>query len=191
MAVLLLGLVLFIGMHSIYIAAPAFRQAMIARMGYNPWRGVHSLVSLAGVALIVVGFGMARADPIVIWSPPFWTAHLTMTVMLLAFPVLLAAFIPSRIGLALKHPMLASVKIWAVAHLFANGTLGDILLFGGLLLWALTARVTLLRRPMTILAAPAAAPALVNDVAVVLLGLAVYAAFLFGLHGYVTGVPLL
>jgi uncharacterized membrane protein len=190
MTLFILGLVLFIGTHSIYILAPAFRQAAVNRIGYNPWRGLYSLVSLAGLVVIVYGYGAARLDPVEIWSPPFWTRHLAMTLGVLVFPVLTAAFIPGRIRAALKHPMLAAVTIWALVHLVANGTIADVLLFGVFLVWSVAARASLLGRPMNPLPSAAGRP-LTNDILVVAIGLAVYAIFLFGLHEYIIGMPLL
>ena len=190
MTLLLLGLILFIGSHSIYILAPGLRQLAIARIGSNPWRGVQTLVSFAGLAAIVVGYGAARLDPVVLWTPPSWTRHLVMTAMIVTFPVLIAAFIPSRLRVWLKHPMLAAVTIWALVHLVANGTLADVLLFGSFLIWTLAARVTLIRRPMSPPATAAGVKPL-NDLLVVTIGIVVYAAFLFGLHAWLTGMPLL
>ena len=190
MALLVLGLVLFIGTHSIYILAPGVRAAAVGRIGYNGWRGLYSLVSLAGLVLVGFGIGAARLEPVSVWEPPFWTAHLSMTVMAVAFPILLSAFLPGRISAALKHPMLMAVKVWAVAHLLANGTLSDMLLFGSFFVWALAARLTLLARPMTE-PRPAAPVRGRNDMLALIIGLAIYAAFLFDLHGRLIGIPLL
>jgi len=147
MLVLIAGLLVFLGVHSLRIFADGWRTAQIARMGRLPWRGVYSLVSLAGFALIVWGFGMARLDPIVVWAPPTYMRHVAALLVLIAFILVTAAYVPgngikSRVG----HPMLAGVKLWAFAHLLANGTLNDIILFGTFLIWAIVLFVVSRRR---------------------------------------------
>ena len=149
MLVLLLGLVLFLGVHSVRIVAPAWREAMIARRGDNAWKGLYSLVAGLGLVLIVWGYGLARLDPVVLYAPPLWARHIALVLMMPVVVMLAAAYIPGRIKSALKHPMLAAVKLWAVAHLIANGTLADVLLFGSLLAWAVVDRISLKRRPAT------------------------------------------
>ncbi len=147
MLVLIAGLLVFLGVHSLRIFADGWRTAQIARMGRLPWRGVYSLVSLAGFALIVWGFGMARLDPIMVWAPPTYMRHVAALLVLIAFILVTAAYVPgngikSRVG----HPMLAGVKLWAFAHLLANGTLNDIILFGTFLIWAIVLFVVSRRR---------------------------------------------
>jgi uncharacterized membrane protein len=184
--VLVIGLIIFLGIHSISIFAPGFRDRMAARIGAGPWRGIYSLVSLAGFALIVWGYGLARREPVVLYDPPFWTRHLTALLMLPVFPLLFAPYFPGRIKAALKHPMLVAVKLWAVAHLISNGTLADVLLFGAFLAWAVADRISYKhrqRRPLK-----GAPPAARNDVIVVIVGLAIYALFVFWLHLKLIGV---
>ena len=136
MSLLIAGLVLFIATHSLRIFADGWRGQMVARMGAMPWKGLVSVVSLIGFVLMVMGYAAARQSPIVIWTPPFWLSHLVSLVMLAAFILLIAAYIPRNgIKARLGHPMVISVKIWALAHLLVNGTVADLLLFGALLVW--------------------------------------------------------
>ena len=185
---LIVGLILFLGVHSIAIVAPAWRDTMAAKYG-NAWRGVYSLVSLIGLVLIVHGYAVARLSPQVLWVPPVWTRHLAMTLMLPVFPLLLAAYLPGRIRTTLKHPMLVAVKLWALAHLLSNGMLADVLLFGSFMAWAVADRISLKRRPVR--AIPTLPARAYNDALAVALGLALYAATLFGLHRLLIGVQLI
>lgn len=186
MAILIIGLAVFLGMHSISIAAPAWRERAVARIGSNGWRGLYSLVSLAGFMLIVHGFALARQDHIVLYVPPEWTRHLTFLLMLPVFPLLLAAYLPGRISAAMKHPMLAAVKFWALAHLLSAGLLADVLLFGAFLVWAVLDRMSLRHRPPRAnLSAPAGR---YNDVMAVFFGLALYVLFVLWAHLKLFGV---
>lgn len=183
---LVVGLIVFLGIHSISIFAPDFRNRMAARLGAGPWRGVYSLISLVGFALIVWGYGLARRDPLVLYNPPFWTRHVTAVLMLPVFALFLAPYFPGRIKAALKHPMLVAVKLWAVAHLISNGMLADVLLFGGFLAWAVADRISYKHRQLRPL--KGAPPAAGNDVIVVIVGLAIYAVFVLWLHLKLIGV---
>jgi len=183
---LILGLIVFLGIHSISIAAPAWRDAQAARLGVWPWKGVYSLVSIAGFAMLLIGYGIARQSPVVLYTPPLWTRHLAALLMLPVFPLFLAAYLPGRIQSAAKHPMLAAVKLWAFAHLLANGNLGDVLLFGGFLAWAVADRISLKHR--TPRPVPGAPRRPINDVIAVVVGLAIYIAFVMGLHLRLIGV---
>jgi uncharacterized membrane protein len=186
MTILILGLILFLGVHSVSIVAPAWRDATQARLGEGPWKGLYSLASLAGFALIVVGYGMARQQPVVIYAPPIWLRHFALLLLVPVFPLLLAAYLPGRIKSAARHPMLLATKLWALAHLLANGNAADVLLFGGLLAWAVADRISLKRRPQRAL--PGARPSPLNDAVAVLAGLALYALFLFRAHVWLIGV---
>jgi uncharacterized membrane protein len=189
MLVLVAGLILFLGIHSVSIAAPGWRGAMVARMGAGPWKGVYSLASGVGLALLVVGYGIARHSPVVLYTPPSALRHLALLVMLPVFPLLFAAYLPGRIKTAAKHPMLLAVKFWAAAHLLANGTLADVLLFGGFLAWAVADRISVKRRSVAEAHdVPAAPPSAINDVVVVVGGLIVYAVFLLWGHRWLVGV---
>ena len=137
MQLLVAGLVLFIAAHSMRIFADGWRTAMLERIGEKPWKGLITVVSIAGFALIAIGYGQARLAPVPLWEPPLWTRHLSLLLNLLAFILLTAAYVPrNAIKARIGHPMVAGVKVWALAHLLANGTLTDVLLFGSFLLWA-------------------------------------------------------
>ena len=160
MALLILGLIVFLGTH-VFTMARGPRARLIERIGEGPYKGLYSLVTLAGLILIVVGYGQYRAHGwIDVWHPPMWTRHLALVLVWIAFVMVAAAYFPGRIKGALKHPMLAGVKVWALAHLLANGDLGSILLFGSILAWAVAARISVKRRDVVRdHAGPAAAPA--------------------------------
>ena len=187
MSFLIIGLVLFLGIHSISVFAPAWRDRQVAQRGERPWKGLYTIVSLIGFALLVYGYGVARQSPVVLYTPPTALRHLTLLLMLPVFPLLLAAYLPGRIKTATKHPMLLATKIWAVAHLLANGNLADVLLFGGFLAWAVADRISLKRRVARPVPGAPAGPA--NDVIVVVGGLALYVVFLFWAHRWLIGVP--
>jgi len=137
MSFLLLGLLLFLGVHSIRILAEDFRSRQIARLGDNGWKGLYSLASLAGFALIVWGYGVARQQPVVLWASPVWLRHVAALLTLVSFVLLAAAYVPGNgLKARLHHPMVLGVKVWALAHLIANNTLADVLLFGSFLVWA-------------------------------------------------------
>jgi uncharacterized membrane protein len=188
MFALITGLLIFLGVHSVAIVAPHWRAGMIARMGELPWAAVYSVIAVAGLVLIVHGYGLARLDPVHVYMPPAWLRHAALLLMIPVFPLLLATYLPGRIQAALRHPMLAAVKLWAVAHLMANGMLADILLFGGFLIWAVADRISLKRRN------PPPPPGLprtaLNDVIAVVGGLALYVAFVLWLHTRLIGMPL-
>ena len=134
---LLLGLVIFLGVHSVRIVADDWRQATRLRLGDNAWKGAYSLLSALGLGLLIWGFGQARLDALVLWAPPLPMRHIAALLMLLSFVLLAAAYVPgNRIKARLHHPMVLAVKVWALAHLLANGRLADVLLFGAFLLWA-------------------------------------------------------
>jgi uncharacterized membrane protein len=189
MTLLILGLVLFLGVHSIAIVSVAARDHWAAALGLNAWRGLYSLLSLAGFILLVIGYAEARQAPVLLYVPPGWMRHVVFALMLPVFPLLIAAYLPGRIKARLKHPMLAAVKIWALAHLLANGMLADVLLFGGFLLWAVVARVSFKRRVQKLMM-PLPKPSGRNDAIAVVLGLALYVLTLFWLHRLLVGVPL-
>jgi len=138
MKLMLLGLLLFLGSHSVRIFAEGWRTATVARIGENRWKAIYSLVSLAGFALLVWGYGNARMEPVVLWSPPLFTRHLAALLTLPAFVLLAAAYVPGNgLKAKLRHPMILGVKLWAFAHLLANGNLADVVLFGSFLVWAM------------------------------------------------------
>ena len=190
MTLLVLGLVLFLGIHSFSMARER-RAAMIGRIGEGPYKGLYSLLSLAGIVLIAIGYGQYRANGYIpVWDPPVWTRHLSLLLVWFAFVALVAAYLPGRIKSRLKHPMLAGVKLWALAHLISNGDLGSIILFGSLLAWAVYARIAAKRRERSGEPPP---PIVVsgwrNDAAAVVVGAIVYLAFGFVFHPLLIGVP--
>jgi uncharacterized membrane protein len=169
------------------IFSPTFRNEAVARIGEHAWKGSYSVLSIVGFILIVWGYGVARQEPVVLYAPPVWTRHLAALVMLPVFPLLLAAYLPGRIKAATKHPFLAAIKFWALAHLLANGTLADVLLFGSFLAWAVADRISFKRRVSR--PVPGAPPSGMNDVIAVVGGLALYVIFVLWLHRWLIGVP--
>ena len=186
METLVAGLVLFLGIHSVSIVGSAWRNRAAARIGELPWQAMYSLVAIAGFVLIVWGYGLARQAPVVLYTPPVGLRHVALLLLVPVFPLLLAAYLPGRIQAATKHPMLVATKLWAVAHLLANGTLADVVLFGSFLAWAVADRVSLKRR--TPLPVPGAPPSRWNDAIAIVGGLALYVAFLLWLHLRLIGV---
>jgi len=189
-ALLILGLVVFIAAH-VFVTRRDDRAAMIARIGERPYKGLYSLVSLIGLVLIIYGFAMYRRSGIIeVWSPPIWTRHLAIPLVWLAFICLVAAYIPGDIKRVLKHPMLVGVKLWALAHLLSNGDLGSMVLFGGLLAWAVFDRISLKHRTD-----PGSPPIPVggrkNDAIAILIGTILFAAFGYVFHPLWIGVPVL
>jgi uncharacterized membrane protein len=187
MSLLIVGLVLFLGVHSVVIFAPALRAGTIHALGEGAWKGVYALVSLVGFVLICYGFGLARQTPVILYSPPAWLRYVAVILMLPVFPLFIAAYMPGRIKTAAKHPMLAAVKLWAFAHLLANGMLADVLLFGGFLAWAVADRISLKRRS-TPQSPPTAPPGRWNDAIAVALGLVIYALTIGWAHLRLFGV---
>lgn len=187
---LILGLVIFLGVHSVSIVAPAARDRWLAQMGEGGWKGLYSLLSFVGLALIVWGYGQARFDPVHLYTPPTGLRHLSALLMLPVFPLLLAPYLPGRIKTLTRHPMLVATKLWAVAHLLANGTLADVLLFGGFLVWAVADRISVKRRERAGQArvVPGLPASGLNDAIVVIAGLALYLVFVFWAHAWLFGV---
>lgn len=187
---LIVGLVLFLGVHSVRIVAPAFRQAQIDQRGLNAWKGIYSIVAIIGFVILVWGYGIARQDPVVFWIAPTWMSHVVALLMLPAMILLVASQVPAgRIKAAVKHPMLLAVKIWALAHLLVNGDLASVLLFGGFLVWAIVDRISEKKRLRAgITSNPVAGP-LKWDVIDVVGGLVLYVLFITVLHKLLIGVP--
>ena len=185
MAYLVLGLVLFLGMHSISIVAPAWRDRTAARLG-NAWRGLYSLVTIAGLVVIIWGYGVARQNPLMLYTPPAWTRYVTAVLMLPVFPLFLAAYFPGRIRGALQHPMLVSVMLWALSHLIATGMLANVVLFGGFLVWAIADRISYSWRSQRPI--PTAPLRRSNDAIAVVAGLVLYIVFEHWLHARWIGV---
>jgi len=191
MSLLVAGLIIFLGIHTLPMM-PAKRDALIARLGENGYKGVFALASAVGFALVIYGYGVARFDgPPLLYDPPIWLNHVTMLLMVPVFIFLVAAYVPCKINRALKHPMLVAVKLWAFSHLLVNGDLASVLLFGGFFLWAVADRISLKRRGPDAgkVASAVAAPGKYSDVWVILVGLVIYGLFVWKLHVLLIGVP--
>jgi uncharacterized membrane protein len=194
MAWLVLGLVLFLGVHSVSIVSPTGRDRLVAKMGEGGFKGLYSVAAAVGLVLIVWGYGLARETPVMLYSLPGGFRHLAALLLLPVFVLLLAAYLPGRIQRAAKHPMLLAVKLWALAHLLAQsvtgGTLADVLLFGGFLIWAVADRISLKRRALAGLtrAAPALPGSGANDAIAVIGGLALYLVTVMWAHAALFGV---
>lgn len=190
MTLLILGLIVFIGTHLI-ATARGFRAEFVLRMGEGAYKALFSVVSLIGVVMIAKGFGDYRqAGYIQVWDPPVWTRHLALLLMWPAMICLVAAYVPGEIKRRLKHPMLVAVKIWAFAHLLANGDLGSILLFGSFLAWGVLARIQAKRRE-AVEGAPVRSGPARNDVVALIIGLAVYVFMVGWGHSWLIGVPII
>jgi uncharacterized membrane protein len=185
MSVLILGLVLFLGIHSTQIIAPGFRQQIIDRRGEKSWKLTYAAISLLGLVLIVWGYGMARQEPVMVYDPPVGLRHLTLLLMLPVFPLFAASHNPGFIKAKLQHPMLIGTMLWGVAHLIANGTLADVLLFGAILVWAAVDLISNFNRGPVQLGRE---PVLRKDISAVVAGLVIYAIFVFWLHELLFGV---
>ena len=188
MTLLVLGLLIFLGVHSVRIVADGWRSAQIARIGAGPWKLGYAVLSLIGFYLLLWGYGMARQAPVVLWNPPVAMRHIAGLLMLIAFVLLAATYMPRNgIKARLHHPMVLSVKLWALAHLLANGTLADVLLFGGFLAWAVLSFRAARRRDR---AAGTRYPAgsLAGTLATVVVGALAWVAFAFWLHAWLIGV---
>jgi len=184
MTFLILGLILFLGAHSLRIFADPWRSAQIARVGEGPWKGLYSLASIVGFVILVWGFGKARAATVVLWSPPLWTHYVALALTLVAFVLIVAAYVPgTRIKSRLHHPMVLSVKVWAFAHLISNGTLADVVLFGSFLVWAIADFTSSRKRDR---AAGTVYPAgtVGKDAVAIGVGVVAWAVFAFWLHGW-------
>jgi uncharacterized membrane protein len=187
LAILLIGLALLLGAHT-FVTLRAERAALVTRFGEGTYKTLFALVSLLGLALIVWGFAQYRATGWVnVWYPPAWTRHVTVALMWPAFILVVASYSRGRIYARLKHPFLAGVKLWALAHLISNGDLGSIILFGSLLAWSVYDRISLKRRT------DPGAPNIPlggarNDVIAIVVGTLLYLAFGF-LHPYIIGAP--
>ncbi|KVP71806.1 NnrU [Burkholderia ubonensis] len=188
MLVLILGLVIFLGVHSIRIVADGWRSATIARIGERGWKGGYAIASIVGFVLIVWGYGLARADASFLWVPPVGVRHLTGVLTALAFVLIAAAYVPgNRIKGLVGHPMLAGVMVWAVAHLLANGTLHAVVLFGAFFAWSLVDFLASRARDRRDgVRYPAGNTS--RNVVTLAVGLVAWAVFALFLHGWLIGV---
>lgn len=188
MILLIAGLILFLGSHSVRIFADGWRTQTIAGLGEKKWKGLCTLVAIAGFVLIAIGYDSARTAPVVLWEPPFWGRHLAILLNLFAMILLTASFVPrNSIKAKLGHPMILSVKVWALAHLLANGTLADLLLFGSFLVWAVLDFRLASKRDRAA-GTERAAGSTTSTVLTVALGSLVWLVFLYWLHAWLIGV---
>ena len=197
MAELILGLVLFLGVHALRVFAEGTRQKLIGAMGPFVYKAFYSIVSIIGLLLIVSGYSAARIEPIVLYTPPTGVAHAASLLTLIAFVLLIAAYIPGNLILRkLKHPMTLAVKVWAFAHLLSNGTLADVLFFGGFLVWSVLVYRSARRRapvenpglsnlPAVIASRP---PSMLASLITLVVGIGAWAWFAFEGHAMLIGV---
>jgi uncharacterized membrane protein len=185
---LIAGLIVFLGAHSVRIFAEGWRGAQISKLGLGAYKGIYSVVSALGLVLIVIGYGQARGAAIVIWDPPLWARHVSALLVLFAFVLLAAAYVPrNHIKAAVGHPMILGVKIWAFGHLLANGHLEDLLLFGGFLAWAVFDYRAARRRDRS-QGRAGVRGTLAGDVTTIVVGAGAWAVFALYLHGWLIGV---
>ena len=188
MTALVIGLVIFLGLHSARVVAEGPRRAFIAQRGETAWKALYSVVSLIGFALVVWGYGQARQQPVVLWASPTWLRHAASLLTLASFVLLVAAYVPGNgIKARLHHPMTLGVKAWAFAHLIANNTLADLLLFGGFLVWAIVVYAAAKRRDRAEGKVYAAGRAS-RTALTVAIGVVAWVAFALWLHGPLIGV---
>lgn len=189
MSQLLMGLVLFLGIHSVQSVAPQLRQNAIDRWGALSFKGLYTAISLLGLVLLVQGYGQARLAPVVLWLPPHGMQHATLLLMWLAMVLLVATYVPgNHLKAKLRHPMTLSVKVWALGHLLSNGNLADVLLFGGFLLWSVLVFRAARQRDRLQMRSAAEGQWLAT-LLTVLLGMGLWAAFAMGgLHLWLVGV---
>lgn len=189
MLVMVIGLIVFFAVHLVPTNAE-LKNGLVARFGTNGYKVIFAIFATIGLALIVLGFHKLQLHPgknPILWDPPTWTRHIAMPLMLFAMISLVAAYVPSHIHVALKHPMLVAVKVWALAHLLANGDLAALILFGSFLAFAVYDRISVKRRGDLGPLGKGSGP-WINDVIVVVVGAALYAAIVFYLHELVIGV---
>ena len=188
MAALVLGLVLFLGVHSTRIVAEGWRSGMVERLGDRGWKALYSMLSIAGFVLVVWGYALARQDPVVLWNPPpVGLRHAVSLLTLVAFVLVVAAYVPdNHFKAKLRHPMILGVKVWAFSHLIVNNTLADLVLFGSFLVWAVLDFRSARRRDRTLVTVPDAVMS--RTVITVVVGAVAWALFAFWLHGAWIGV---
>jgi len=189
MTLLIIGIVLFLGVHLVRVVAPDFRRSMIARLGEKGWRAAYSIASIATLVLLIYGFGRARQVTGMLYYPPVWMAHISIALMLIAMICFVASLLPAgHIKTKTKHPMVLSVKIWALAHLLANGETSSVLLFAAFLAWGVIMRISLKRRQQR---GEITLPTFVSakyDLYAVIIGAVVWALIIWRVHEWLIGV---
>lgn len=188
MTILILGLVIFLGTHSVRIFANDWRTAQLAKHGEKVWKLGYTLLSLVGFGLIIWGYGMARSDPMVLWNPPLAMRHIAALLTLVSFILLAATYVPRNgIKARLHHPMVLGVTVWAFAHLLANGALADVILFGSFLVWAKLSYLAARKRDR-VAGTQYPSGTMGGTIAAVAAGAVVWSLFAFSLHGLLIGV---
>jgi uncharacterized membrane protein len=191
MMLLIVGLIIFLGLH-LLPTVPDVRDGLRYRLGAGVYKAVFSILSIIGFIVIILGYHkmqlhLGGKNPI-LWSPPVWTRHIALLLMLPAMILLVASNVPSRIRTAVKHPMLVAIKLWALSHLLANGDLASLVLFGSFLAYAVYDRISVKSRGALGPLGDKQPSSAINDVIVVVAGVALYAAMLLGLHQWLIGV---
>ncbi len=185
MTTLIIGLLVFLGIHSISIINEPLRNSLAAKSELG-WKAAYGLISIVGIYLVATGYADARMTAQPFGTPPGWLRHVSALLLIPSFVFFFASYFPGKISRALKHPQLVAVKLWAVAHLLVNWSIPDFLLFGGFLAWAVADRISMKRREQRSL--PGLPASGINDVLVVILGLGVYVAFVLWLHRILIGI---
>lgn len=186
--ILVAGLALFLGMHAVRIPNDQRRAGMMARLGKNRYRGIYTAVSIAGLVLIIYGYGQARLDPVFVWNPPAAMRHIAALLMLFSMILLAACYVPmNHIKAGLQHPMTLAVKVWALAHLLSNGTLADIFLFGFFLVWAILLFKSARKRAVPI-GFSGDGPTKVGTMMTVVVGVLAWLVFAAWLHVHLIGI---
>ncbi|MGA1802383.1 NnrU family protein [Rhizobium sp. HT1-10] len=189
MALLVVSIILFLGVHLIQALAPGFRLAMIGRLGRPAWIVLQSIASIVTLALLIYAFSIARYETTVLYSPPAWASHITLTLMLIACICLVSGWLPAgHIAAKTKHPTVLAVKIWALAHLLANGDSAGVLLFVSFLAWGVIVRISLKRRARAGEITPRPFVSARYDAAAVVLGILLWGAIIWKLHEWLIGV---
>ncbi|MBX5228150.1 NnrU family protein [Rhizobium sp. NLR9b] len=189
MALLIVGIILFLGVHLVRVVAPDLRRSMIVRLGENGWRAGYSVASILTLILLIYGFGQARQVTGMLYNPPVWMAHITITLMLIALICLVASLLPAgHIATKTRHPMVLSVKIWALAHLLANGETSSVLLFAAFLAWGVIVRISLKRRERAGEITRRPFVSAKYDLYALVIGIVVWALIIWKLHEWLIGV---
>ena len=184
---LIIGLFLFLGIHSISIIAEDFRNSMATKSEIG-WKIIYSLISIVGIVFIAKGYTALRLEPVLLYVPPYWLKHLTYSLMLLAMVLFVAPYLPGKIVQVTKHPQLIAVKLWAFSHLLVNGMLADVILFGAFIIWAGADRISMNKRKQRVV--PGLKPNRVNDIIAIIIGVVLTGVFVLYLHQILIGIPL-
>lgn len=185
---LILGLVLFLGIHSTSIFFPSVRQTMVEKSELG-WKALYSIASFVGIYFIAIGYGALRLEPVLLYTTPYWFRHITYLLMVPVMILFVAPYLPGKIKQITKHPQLIAVKLWALSHLMVNGMLADVILFGAFLAWAVVDRISMKKREQRPL--PGLKASGLNDVMAIVIGVVLTGAFIMYLHGKLIGMPLI